>query len=69
MIENWSWHGPTKDSGTLVLDKKQTVEIVVEHFQIDGYAVLDFSLAPEGQATKVQPETSEASPPIRIDGP
>jgi hypothetical protein len=33
--------------GTLELAADQTVEIVVEHFQIDGYAVLEFSLSPQ----------------------
>jgi parallel beta-helix repeat protein len=46
VIENWGWHGPTRDTGKLTLDKARTVDIVVEHFQIDGYAVLDFSLKP-----------------------
>ncbi len=45
VIENWTWHGPTRDSGRLDLAADKTVEIVVEHFQIDGYAVLEFSLA------------------------
>lgn len=46
VIENWTWHGPTRDSGRLVIDADQTVEVVVEHFQIDGYAVLDFLIEP-----------------------
>jgi parallel beta-helix repeat protein len=45
IIENWAWHGPTRDTGTLSLPADQTVEIVVEHFQIDGYAVLELSLS------------------------
>ena len=49
VIENWAWHGPTRDSGKLTLPSDQTVEIVVEHFQIDGYAVLDLSLARQTQ--------------------
>ncbi len=49
VIENWAWHGPTRDSGTIDLAADQTVEIVVEHFQIDGYAVLEFSLSPQGK--------------------
>ena len=47
VIENWTWHGPTRDLGTLELAADQTVEIVVEQFQIDGYAVLEFSLSPQ----------------------
>jgi mannan endo-1,4-beta-mannosidase len=47
VVENWAWHGPTRNSGTLALEADKTVEIVVEHFQIDGFAVLEFSLAPQ----------------------
>jgi parallel beta-helix repeat protein len=54
VIENWAWHGPTEDKGRLTLEADKTVEIVVEHFQIDGYAVLDFSLSrqPESEPAK-----------------
>ena len=47
VIENWAWHGPTRDTGKLTVAADETVEIVVEHFQIDGYAVLEFGLARE----------------------
>ena len=46
VIENWTWHGPTRDTGPFTTETARTVEIVVEHFQIDGYAVLEFSIAP-----------------------
>lgn len=46
VIENWTWHGPTRDEGTFALDNEQLVEIVVEHFEIDGNAVLDLSIEP-----------------------
>lgn len=45
VIDNWTWHGPTRDTGQLTIGFDKTVEITVEHFQIDGYAVLEFSLA------------------------
>src|SRR5262249_51683182 len=45
VIENWSWHGPTRDTGQLTIDSDKTVEITLEHFQIDGYAVLEFFLS------------------------
>jgi hypothetical protein len=48
VIENWTWHGPTHDAGNFSLPVSKTVEITVEHFQIDGYAVLEFSLASKG---------------------
>lgn len=51
VIDNWNWHGPTRDAGTLTIDRERTVEIVVEYFQIDGVAVLEFSLARQEQPT------------------
>jgi beta-glucosidase len=45
VIENWAWHGPTRNTGALTLDKDETTEIVVEHFEIDGYAVLELGIA------------------------
>ena len=45
VIENWTWHGPTPNKGELKLDQDKTVEIVVEHFEIDGYAVLELEIS------------------------
>lgn len=47
LIDNWTWHGPTRDHGIMELDTARTVEIVVEHFEIDGHAVLEFDIAAE----------------------
>jgi parallel beta-helix repeat protein len=47
VIENWTWHGPTRDASKLTLPADQTVDIVVEHFQIDGYAVMELSIQPD----------------------
>jgi parallel beta-helix repeat protein len=46
VIENWTWHGPTRDTGIFEQETTGEVEIVVEHFEIDGYAVLEFDLEP-----------------------
>ncbi|MBN2563404.1 MAG: right-handed parallel beta-helix repeat-containing protein [Phycisphaerae bacterium] len=46
IIDDWTWHTPKRDEGILELPSKKTVEIVVEHFEIDGYATLEFDLAP-----------------------
>jgi len=50
VIDNWTWHGPTRDTGTLTIESQRTVEIEVEHFQIDGFAVLEFSLSRQAPA-------------------
>lgn len=44
VIDNWTWHAPTEDSGTFHLDKSKTVEIEVKHFELNGYSVLEFKL-------------------------
>lgn len=46
VIEAWSWHTPQRDEGTFKLDETKTVEILVEHFEIDGFATLEFELMP-----------------------
>jgi parallel beta-helix repeat protein len=45
IIDNWTWHGPTRNTGTFTLRKNKTVEIGVEHFEIDGYAVLELKIS------------------------
>jgi parallel beta-helix repeat protein len=46
VIENWTWHGPTRDEGVFEQAGAGGVEVVVEHFEIDGYAVLRLDLEP-----------------------
>lgn len=45
IVENWTWHVPARDTGSLVLTEDKHVEITVEHFEIDGYAVLELELS------------------------
>ena len=40
VIENWTWHGPTNDEGVFVQPAAAVVPVVVEYFEIDGYATL-----------------------------
>jgi hypothetical protein len=49
LIANWTWHGPTRDEGVFALDAAQAadpagVEIIVEHFELDGWAILELEL-------------------------
>ncbi|TWT43720.1 PA14 domain protein [Phycisphaerae bacterium RAS1] len=46
VVENWTWHVPTVDTGEFELSGAKDVQIVVEYFEIDGYATLEFELAP-----------------------
>lgn len=46
VIENWTWHGPVRDEAIYEQTEAGELEIEVEHFEIDGHAVLQFELAP-----------------------
>ena len=45
VIDNWTWHAPTRDEGVFELPADKAVEIVVEYFELDGYAVLELGIS------------------------
>jgi len=45
VVDDWTWHPPKGNDGEFTIDKDKEVEIVVEHFEIDGYATLQFELS------------------------
>lgn len=47
LIDNWTWHGPTTDTGLLELDGAHDVTVRVEYFELDGYATLKLDVVPE----------------------
>jgi hypothetical protein len=44
VIDNWTWHGPTRDEAMFVNEEAQRVEMVVEYFELDGHAQISFEL-------------------------
>ncbi len=46
VIENWTWHAPVRDEGIVDLPEDRACEIEVEHFEIDGHAVLALEIEP-----------------------
>lgn len=46
VLENWTWHGPTRDSAVFTQTANGEVSMEVEHFEIDGYSVLRLDLEP-----------------------
>jgi nitrous oxidase accessory protein NosD len=44
VINDWTWHGPTMHDARLDLKKEKTVKILVEHFELNGYAILRLDL-------------------------
>ncbi|MBX3746493.1 MAG: right-handed parallel beta-helix repeat-containing protein [Verrucomicrobiae bacterium] len=47
VVENWTWHGPTTDTGVYRQEQDGEIELEVEHFEIDGYAVLRVEVSRE----------------------
>lgn len=46
LIERWDWHAPTADEAVIQQPEAAEVEFTVEHFEIDGHAVLTLELSP-----------------------
>jgi parallel beta-helix repeat protein len=46
VIENWTWHGPTTNDGVFEQPTESEVPIVVEYFEIDGFATLRLEIEP-----------------------
>ena len=47
MIENRAHHGSPRDEGSFTLNTVKTVSIRAEHFELNGYAILELGLAPQ----------------------
>ncbi len=48
VIENWTWHGPTPDQGVHEQTTEGEVNVMVEHFEIDGFATLRLEIEHAG---------------------
>ncbi|MFQ5749950.1 MAG: NosD domain-containing protein, partial [Planctomycetota bacterium] len=48
VIDNWTWHGPATDTAVLDFPAARTVPVRVEHFELDGYAILRLQIEPAG---------------------
>jgi hypothetical protein len=44
VLEDWTWHPPR--TGSAVIDGDRVVLLEVEHFEIDGFAVLKLAIDP-----------------------
>ena len=47
IIDDWAWHSPKRDEAVYETASDETIDIGVEYFEIDGYAVLEFGITPE----------------------
>jgi len=41
VIDDWTWHGPTSHTHEFEVEEARDIPIRVEHFELDGWAVLD----------------------------
>ena len=46
VLENWTWHGPERDEAAFETSEPGSVELVVEHFEIDGHSEFFLDLEP-----------------------
>jgi hypothetical protein len=46
VIDDWTWHPPKEHVHEFTLGEQRTIDVRVEHFELDGYAVLSFDLEP-----------------------
>jgi hypothetical protein len=46
VLENWTWHGPTRDEALFEIERPRDVLVEVEHFELDGDAILEVRLQP-----------------------
>ncbi len=40
IIDDWTWHPPKEHVHSFQIDAERTIEVRVEHFELDGYAML-----------------------------
>lgn len=45
IIDNWTWHTPTRDEGIFESTQTKAVDITLYYFELDGYATLSLSLS------------------------
>jgi hypothetical protein len=45
-IDDWTWHAPKRDEHVFTVTEEHAVELRVEHFELDGWAVLSVDLEP-----------------------
>ena len=46
VIDDWTWHPPVEHEYAFTLDEPTTIRIRIEHFELDGFAVLAAQIAP-----------------------
>ncbi len=61
VLENWTWHGPTVDRAEVRLSAGEH-KIRIEHFEIDGWAQLSFTMSTAATYQTQEPAAPAGSP-------
>lgn len=73
IIDNWTLHSPTEDSGTAVLTADQPVSIRLEHYESGGSSLIELrwssastakSIVPQGSLFSEEPDPIPAEPAL-----
>jgi parallel beta-helix repeat protein len=56
VIDDWTWHAPKEHAHEFELDEQREIAIRVEHFELDGYAILtlDIEAVPDADLEPTQ---------------
>ena len=44
VIDDWTWHPPKEHTHEFTLDQAREISLRVEHFELDGYAILTLDI-------------------------
>jgi len=44
VIDDWTWHAPKEDTYEFTVEESTSIDMRVEHFELDGYAVLKLAI-------------------------
>ncbi len=59
LIDDWTWHAPKTHEATLTLDGAREVHLRVEHFELDGYSILELDLERDPEKDPKKPKELE----------
>ena len=46
IIDDWTWHPSKENSHEFTIDERREIELRIEHFELDGYAILSIDFEP-----------------------
>nr|MBA3686567.1 hypothetical protein [Planctomycetota bacterium] len=69
LIDNWTYHGPTNDSGTIALVAGQEYDVRLEYFESGGGSVAKLAWSSPSQAFEIVPQACLLQPSATASAP